>query len=587
MRLILPLALAALVALPAGAQQGGAYVQIEAHPSRAEAVERADAYGALFDGAQAFALRGRWHAVALGPYRDAATARAELARLRAEGLIPRDSYVAERSDYGEQVWVGGAVASVGTLASEPRAAPEPSAAETAAETAADETPGAARRSERRLDRAAREDLQRALRWFGHYGGAIDAAFGRGTRASMAAWQSARGAEATGVLTTRQRAVLLEEWRAARAALDLRDEAVPQAGVAMTLPMGLIAFERVEAPFVHYGPRRGSGVTLSVISQAGGPAALAGLFEVIGTLDVIPAGATADRGPRAFSLGGSDGDRAARAVARLVDGHIVGFILSWPTDRALQAGRALAAMEDTLRSVGAPLDPDAGFDAAAQRVDRVAGLAVRQPIRAGSGFFVAVDGTVATAADLVEGCGRVTIGRRHAASVTAVADGIALLAPAEALAPPAVATLAGRDGRLRSRIAVSGFPYGGTLGGASLNWGTLEDVRGLDGSADRMRLALSAGAGEVGGPVVDASGRVAGLLLPDPADGRTWPSGAAVAVKAARLAALLDGAALGAAAPDEAVQAAAGPRTARSGEALPPERLAARAAGITVLVDCWD
>jgi peptidoglycan hydrolase-like protein with peptidoglycan-binding domain len=77
----------------------------------------------------------------------------------------------------------------------------------------DETLAEARASEAALDRGEREMLQIALKWAGFYNSSIDGAFGRGTRASMSAWQDANGYTNTGVLTTLQRADLLAQYNA--------------------------------------------------------------------------------------------------------------------------------------------------------------------------------------------------------------------------------------------------------------------------------------------------------------------------------------------------------------------------------------
>lgn len=75
---------------------------------------------------------------------------------------------------------------------------------------ADETLAEARRTERALSRDERASIQAALAWFGHYALDIDAAFGAGTRRAMAGWQRAQGLQETGVLTTMQRARLLQD-----------------------------------------------------------------------------------------------------------------------------------------------------------------------------------------------------------------------------------------------------------------------------------------------------------------------------------------------------------------------------------------
>jgi len=105
-----------------------------------------------------------------------------------------------------------------------------------------------------LTREGREALQVALKWAGFYDGPIDGAFGRGTRGSMAAWQGANAFEPTGILTTLQRETLLRQYNAVLEGLDLQMVHDETAGIEMMLPLGVVALDRVEPPFVHYEAR---------------------------------------------------------------------------------------------------------------------------------------------------------------------------------------------------------------------------------------------------------------------------------------------------------------------------------------------
>ena len=426
------------IALAAPALAQRSYVQIEAHQTLAETTERARAYAGLLPNVNGFDLSGRWYGIALGPYDDPRSAEAALRDLRAQGLIPRDSYVTAAGTYLDRVWPAGADATVAA----------PPAGQAAPPAPPDESPQDARRSEALLTAAEREDLQRALQWFGFYDARIDGAFGRGTRASMAAWQAAQGMETSGILTTRQRAELLADWRAAQAAIGLEPIQVAEAGIALTAPMGLVAFDRVEAPFVHYAPRGTSGVSMALMSQRGDPAALGGLYEILQTLDVVPVEGPRERGPTGFRIRGADGLRTTQIVARLDGDHVLGFLLSWPPERARDAERALEVMEATLASTGRPLDAEAGFEADAQSLDTLSGLEIRRPLRAASGFFVDADGAVVAAADIVAGCGRVTLEGSVEAAVVAQADGAALLRPRGPADP-------GPGGRTRARPRAAG------------------------------------------------------------------------------------------------------------------------------------
>lgn len=567
---------------PATAQER-AFVQIEAHPNLGEATSRARAYGSIVSDINGFALGGRWYAIALGPY-DRETATATLRRLRAEGLIPRDSYVSDGSSYRDRFWpVGAGALSEPALPVAPAAEPDGAeGAETAEVTQPapvvepEETRREAQRSEQLLTREEKMELQRALQWFGFYTAAIDGSYGRGTRNSMAAWQTAAGVDdVTGILTTRQRARLLQDYTTSQGELGLQPVTVAESGVSLIAPLGLVELDRIEAPFVHYEPKDDSGVRLSLISQAGDQAVLGGLYEILQTLEIVPTEGERSKSRDEFRITGLAPDRTTQVYAKLDGGHIVGYILSWPEAQDGLAARALPEMDRTLASSGAPLPPDAGFEPSEQSFDMVSGLEVRRPLRSASGFFVDGAGAVVTAAETVAACGRVTLDRLHDAEIVLSRDGVAVLRPLSRLAPVEIAALAPTEGRLRSAVSVGGFPFGGVLGAATLSFGTLEDVRDLEGDETVLRLSLRARDGDVGGPVLDQAGRVAGMLLPDPVDAsQALPADVTFAAKARALDAVL-------------AEAGVTPRTAGAATPIAPEDLTTRAVGMTVLVSCWE
>ena len=573
-------ALAALVAGGAAAQEF--WVQIEAHPTLSETTRQAERYAAAIAEVAAYDQRGAWNVIAIGPF-DEATARDRLRALRRAGAIPADSFVSRGATYGTRIWEASRtttpasapdrpVGVLSALALPPAVDLAPAATLSDAARPYVETPEQARRSEAALDRPAREDLQRALQWFGLYDASIDGAFGRGTRASMAAWQEREGLEATGILTSRQRKALLAAWDAERARIGIARLRVEEAGIALDAPMGLVRLDRIEAPFVHYDGRDGSGVRLSLISQPGDRAALGGLYQILQTLDIVPEDGPRELDGDRFSITGIAEGRTTQAEARLDGDHVVGFLLSWPPAQDGAIARILPDMTASVASVGAPLDPEAGFDAAAQAPDMVSGFELRRPLRAASGFWADRSGAVLTAAATVDGCARVTVDGAEA-SVALARDGVAVLRPEARLAPPAVALLAPTEARLRTDVTLGGYPFGGVLGAATTTRGTLADVRGLDGAADVLRLALAAAEGDAGGPVLDEAGRVAGLLLPAEDGARALPADVALAYKAAGLAGLM-------------AEAGVEATLSEDGFAIPPVALARRAADLTVLVGCW-
>jgi hypothetical protein len=584
-------ALFVLFAQAAAAQE--TWVQIEARSSLTQAEERARAWSSAFSDVQGYRLASGWYAVVLGPY-DPDAARARLQALRSERLIPPDSFVADGAQFRGRFWpVGLAPSAPSDTAPEATvpgeaAIPEPDLADpetpgTGVATAPepeDETPAEARRSEAELDAEARQALQTALQWFGFYSGGIDGAFGRGTRASMAEWQAANGYEPTGILTLRQRRALIGSWQGELDALGLGRVVEQRAGIEIDMPVRLVEFDDYAPPFVRYRERDGSGVEILLISQNGSQATLDGLYDVMQTLEIVPLQGFRERTGTEFVLTGQDARIHSYSYARLADGMIKGFTLVYPPGEEAAMQKAIAVMRESLTSIGPALDPTLGTQETAQARDLLSGLEVRRAALTRTGVFVDGEGAVLTVVEAVEGCARVTLEDAHDARVVATdtALGLALVRPETALAPARVAALAGGTPRIGGQAAIAGFPFGPALPAATVTFGTVEDVAGLGGEAGMFRLSALTEPQEAGGPVLDATGQVAGLLLPveagaAAAGGRILPPEVRFAAGAEVVARFL--AANGVA-----------PSSGTGEGALAGEDLTRAAMGMTALVSCW-
>jgi len=587
-----------LAALPslAQAQQsdaGGVWIQVAARPSLLEAQEEARDFAGRLPDVSGYALGGGWYGIVVGPYARP-DAEQVLRVYRAEGQIPRDSFITFSDNLRSRFYPVGAEAD--TPATPPldttqtsdsatpedvtvaELTPEPEIAEPEPEIAVpDETPAEARRSERALSREERMQLQVALKAAGFYTAGIDGAFGRGTRASMSDWQAARGYEPTGVLTTGQRQALMDEYNAPLISTGMASYTDSQAGIAMDLPLGEVSFSRYEPPFAHFDPSGDLDVRVLLISQPGDRRTLYGLYDIMQTLEIVPLDGPRERSGDRFSLEGRNDQIVSYTEARLDNGEIKGFTLVWPAGDEARRTRVLSAMQQSFTRLGNVLDPAEGMEDA-QSIDLVSGLDIRKPLLSRSGFFVTGDGVVVTTADVVNGCGRVTIDRDVSAEIL-LADGeagVAVLKPAQALAPMATAPLAANAPRLRSALAVSGYSYGGVLGAPSLTWGALSDLKGLQGETHLARLELTAQPGDAGGPVLDKEGTVHGMLLPEASDGPVLPDGVRFALKGELIRMALDKAGVGLPASEAAATGA-----------LPLSLLQKEATGLTTLVSCWE
>lgn len=548
------------------------WVQIEAQPSLTEAQAGARSYAASLPDVNGFSLGRGWYAIALGPYRREEAQRV-LQVYRAEGVIPRDSYIAESSAYQQQFWPIGA-----SFPEQPAVAlPDqpPVIAQEPAPAPVDETPREARESESRLSAEARADLQTALTWAGVYEGPIDAAFGPGTRTAMALWQQANGYEQTGILTTLQRTALLERYTAVLDGLGveiLRDAAT---GIALKFPTAIVEFDRYEPPFAHFRPKGDIDARVLLISQQGNATTLAALFDVMQTLTIVPEGGPRNLESDRFTLIGEDARHVSQTEVWLRDGEIKGFTLIWPAGDEERRKRLMSEMLASFEWLPGTLDPAEGA-AAEQRIDLISGLEIRQPKLSRSGFYVDGAGAVLTTSEVVEECGRITIDETYDAEIafTDAAIGVSVLRPNRPLAPRGVATFQELIPRLLSDVAVAGYSYGGALGAPTLTFGQVSDLRGLNGETHLKRLALTALEGDVGGPVLDAGGAVLGMLLPHQQDGRTLPEGVSFAATNGALQKVL-------------TQGGITPRTTSELGRIPAETLTDRAGALTVLVSCWE
>lgn len=563
-----------ITAATVASAQAGSWVQVEARPTLTEARDRAAAFADRFDNVAGFSLGNGWYGIVLGPY-SPGQAQTELARLRASGAIPGDSYIAFGTTFGNQFWPPEGAR---TEAVAPRENDAPLVLvqdDPVPLNAPDETLAEARASEAALTRTEREELQIALRWAGYYNAAIDGAFGRGTRGAMSAWQEANNHEVTGILTTGQRIELFAAYNAVLEGMGMALVQDDASGIRMELPMNVVEFSGWEPPFARFDATGPLEARVLLISQPGNQDRLFGLYEILQTLEIMPVDGPRSRRSSEFEIEGLDDDIHSYAYARLEGGAIKGFVLVWPAGDEERRSRIVELMEASFEPVDGVLNPALATVDESQSIDLVAGLEVRRPAFSRSGFFVDSAGAVLTASAAVQSCRRITLDGIHDVSVIYddPASGLAILRPDARIAPPGVAAIQPATPRLLSDVAVSGFPFEGVLSAPSLTFGRLEDLRGLGGETGVRRLSLVAQSGDAGGPVFDTMGSVLGVLLPPEASATQLPPDVAFATDSATVLAALEAAGVVA---SEATPAAA----------ISPEELTRRANAVTVLVDCW-
>ena len=549
------------------------WIQIEAHPNEGDALARAEVYAREIRPVEGYRLSTGWHAIVIGPL-SPADATPTLRQLRITRQIPSDSYIVDGGSFRGQYWppFGTRVAPVETAATEAPAEPEEPQPEP---EPIDETPAEARRSEALLTREEKMELQSALAWERFYDSAIDGAIGRGSRNAMAAWQTDRGYDATGILTTRQRQELLSVYRGFLASIGMEMHYDDTAGIDIELPLAMVRHEGYEAPFSHFEAISDEGVDVILISQSGDRNTLTALFDVLQTLRIMPVDGPRSLRRNSFVIEGRNDQVVATAYAELTGDDVKGYILTWPVGDERRRELVWSRMQASFKPLAGQVIPDyLGNNA---NPDALAGLEIRRPIGSQTGFFVSDQGAILTSSAELGACSRITVGLDDVDTNVAASDaatGVALLSPADQVRPISVASFAGGTGSIGAEFALSAFSFGGKLGAPTLSFGTVEEMTGLSGEPHLRRLSLNATPGDAGAPVLDASGQVLGMLQSNSAGGRVLPEDVSFAVGSEHLRDFLG----------QNGVTAEGPGVQQS---RPPEDLAALAANFTVLVKCWE
>ncbi len=359
-------------------------------------------------------------------------------------------------------------------------------------------------------------IQLALQWFGYYTAAIDGLFGRGTRQAISDFQQDNELQPTGVLTRSQSGLLLDQYNTETARVQMQPTEDEATGISIDIPQALVRFASTDAPFVTYEAISEEEMTLYLVSMEGGRDTLASLGDIFRESTFLPAPIGSNSSNTRFVIRGQNDDKGSFAFARLFGNRLKGFALSWRRQHDPLGNRVAAGIMSSFgESHDGTLDP-----ALARNVDTPLGelssiLPRWEVSGSASGFFINEAGHVATTASVVADCKEIRVesaGRMSVGSLMRDLD-LAILEPTDRLSPIAHAAFNSKNLPPGSRIMVSGYSYGGRLGSATLTRGSWLGNDPVTGD-DRLAV-INAGLlpGDAGGPVLDQSGKVVGMLRP--------------------------------------------------------------------------
>ncbi|MDO5705256.1 MAG: peptidoglycan-binding domain-containing protein [Paracoccus sp. (in: a-proteobacteria)] len=279
--------------------------------------DRAAGDAALIRWHEAFPEAGMWElpngrfAVAIGPL-EPAVAGAWLSAFKAAGQAPQDAFLSEVAEMG-QVVEAGAQADL----------PAPPAAS--------------------ADLPPVEDIQRALRWAGHYDGPIDGQSGPKTRDAITREVAVQRLSPDPGTAMQMLIARREAWRSEVGLTELAD---PFTGLSLIAPMDMLSFDRNERALSIYGPKDDSGAALILFSQPGGQQEMLDLGGLVTALGWVPS-PTRDIARGRMVLDGQNDTHIGHAEGWVRDGRAEGFVLIWPTAAPDNQRRVMSEMSDSL------------------------------------------------------------------------------------------------------------------------------------------------------------------------------------------------------------------------------------------------
>ncbi|MEM7188700.1 MAG: serine protease [Pseudomonadota bacterium] len=472
--------------------------------------------------------------------------------------------------------------------------------------------------------AKRRDVQDALLWAGYYFGLIDGDFGTGTRKAIRSFQTDQGLTVTGFLTDAQvdRLYVLRNNAVSDSGFQVSDD--QRTGIRIGLPQALVRYQDTDGGMHIYENRPGTPWSeLALVSFAAGQGDLKTLYGSIVGQEQADVDKYAVLKDDWFVVSFTRDGIARYAHVRLADGLMKGFILRWGSNDTDKFQRIAAAMYNSFDPIpgggaaiggiaqgGSDADGSSGGKAGGKAGDgRIArapeaegkagdgrasqsggksadGSAPRQqfdrePASTGTGFVVDRQGRILTNAHVIDGCRSIAVADGIPATVRRRDDNadLALVEP-QGGQWPIIATFAPSNARLNADVTVIGYPLHGLLGGLNVTRGSVSALSGLHADELQFQITAAVQPGNSGGPVIDNSGAVLGVV-------QSKLDAVKLAESIGDIPQNINFAIRGDVAKKFLYKAGVRFQTAGSAAALNPADLADEARKFTVLVSCYD
>ncbi|WP_224002822.1 serine protease [Aureimonas sp. SA4125] len=384
----------------------------------------------------------------------------------------------------------------------------------------------------------RRGMQIRLGWTGDYAGPFTGSIDAGGLRAIRYFQARHGLEASGVIDEQLLKRLVSESDSAQAAAGYQMVEDRTTGMRLGLPLALVRDGGpTEVGRVWRSPDRAIEIEAVRMDEAGG--SLSALYDVLKRPGGERSITTAELSDESFLITGHDGGRhySLRFVGRGAD--LRGIAISFDD-------RAAASMTPYTVVALQLFDPfdEAGYGHLVAGVDEVpmteaaghaSGEFGRDPFAAlfditapssagtdaprdgdmdssGSGFVVSRDGWVLTNAHVAGSCAQVLVGHYGPADAVILdkENDLALLHIDAQLGSPL--PIAAGMPRLGEDVLALGFPLRSILADSlNVTRGNVSSLLGLANDSRYLQISAAVQPGNSGGPLVDLSGRVVGVV----------------------------------------------------------------------------
>ena len=387
-------------------------------------------------------------------------------------------------------------------------------------TRSPEVAGYRRRSQATTKRAISQ-IQEALVWTGFYEGMIDGDMGQRTRRGIRAYQRAIGSDPSKPLTAADGERLRRLAQARKRRVGFRFIRDIRAQVAIGIPKRLVPLSHQSSRGTIFSAPDGS-IKIDTMRFYPGERSMLGLFQQIsqrGPIRTITYTKRPTYGD--FVVSGTDNEKSYYFRALQASDGIFAFSIAYFTGRKRELEPVVVAMANffaplsMLRRSPGPVSAPRGSEL---RPTPLPGEVTRDrpSVSAGTGFILSSAGYVLTNAHVVRKCRQIRLNTVGSVPVTArvVAsdhkNDLALLAAN--LAVTSVPKFR-RVVRLGDEISTFGFPLTTILStSGNFTRGTITATQGAGNDTGMLQISAPVQPGNSGGPLLDQSGHVVGVVV---------------------------------------------------------------------------